>query len=358
MPSNLQHMLISNHSKTNIAWILGGNRKTASSRLQGYLIHEEFVRIGVRSTLISDSFINCKSSLSRQFLEAAIKIFHGKYTHVIFEGPEWISMQLAILIRSKKIVCICVRCDMYPFEYDRYFDLTILPTETLRNELAIQRAIVIPDMVEVPIDRYKKNYSQVATDRVRVAWLGHQSYGPFIFDFIERLQLNSTIRSSFIFDTISVGPRFTRQWSEESIIDDVLACDLVMIPIPEGDWYKSKSANRLTMMFALGMPCVATSIYSYRSVGIQDENVIFATSLDEFSTSLIKLVDPYVRERLGKNARQSLSKEFLPNVVAEQWLNAIQSSETQHNVRFNLKVRCLALLLSIQRACCRASPKA
>jgi len=331
----------------NIAWILGGTRKTASSRLQGYLIHNEFLRMGVRSNLIADNFINCKSSLSSQFLTAAIKIFRGQYTHVIFEGPEWISTQLAILVRSKGIVCICVRCDRYPFEYDRYFDLTILPTETLRDELVIQRAKVIPDMVEVPIDKYKKSYIQIAADRVTVGWLGHQNYGPFIFDFIEKLQLNATIRSNFVFDTISAGPGFTRQWSEESVMDDLLACDLVMIPIPEGDWYKSKSANRLTMMFALGMPCVATSIHSYRSIGIQDENVIFAGSLDKFTESLIKLIDPHLRERLGKNARQSLAREFSQAEVAKQWLTAIHESERQNSEAANLRVRSLVLLLTV-----------
>jgi hypothetical protein len=331
----------------NIAWILGGTRKTASSRLQGYLIHDEFLRMGVRSNLIADNFINCKSSLSSQFLTAATKIFRGQYTHVIFEGPEWISTQLAILVRSKGIVCICVRCDRYPFEYDRYFDLTILPTETLRDELVIQQAKIIPDMVEVPIDKYKKSYTQIAADRVTVGWLGHQNYGPFIFDFIEKLQLNVIIRSNFVFDTISIGPRFARQWSEESIMDDLLACDLVMIPIPEGDWYRSKSANRLTMMLALGMPCVATAIPSYRSIGVQDENVIFAGSLDEFIASLIKLSDPHLRERLGNNARRSLTREFSQGEVAKQWLMAIQDAERQNIEAADLKVQCLALLLTV-----------
>ena len=347
MPSNLTHVLTSNHTNLNIAWILGGTRKTASSRLQGYLIHEEFLRMGLRSTLIADEFINCNSSLSAQFLKTAAKIFSGKYTHVIFEGPEWISTQLAMLVRSKGIVCICVRCDRYPFEYDRYFDLTILPTETLRAELQIQKAKIIPDMVEVPIDKYKKSYSQMSADRLRVGWLGHQGYGPFIFDFIEKLSLSPSIRSRFLFDTISSGPGFTRQWSEESVIDDLLSCDLVIIPIPEGDWYKNKSANRLTMMFALGMPCIATEIQSYKSIGIHDENVMFAASLNDYMLSLIKMSDLQLREKIGINARLSLAKEFSQAEVAKQWLAAIQNTERQVGGTASLRVQSLTLLLTV-----------
>jgi hypothetical protein len=347
MTSNVEYVSPSSHSKLNIAWVLGGDRNTASSRLQGYLIHEQFLRIDVSSSLIASNFNHCKSTISHQFLTTAVEIFRGQYTHVIFEGPEWISTQLAMLVRARGIVCICVRCDRYQFDYDRYFDLTILPTETLCEELKIQRAKVIRDMVEVPIEKYKRSYSQIESGRIKVAWLGHQNYGPFIFNFIESLKINATIKSKFSFETISIGPSFTRQWREESVVDDILACDLVIIPIPEGEWFKTKSANRLTMMFALGMPCVATPISSYQSIGSHDENVIFAASLDEFKKSLVKLIDQNIRERVGINARQSLAIEFSPVEVAREWFAAIQDSERQKAEKIKLSLWCFSLLLSI-----------
>jgi|GEM_PF-1701069 len=347
MTNNVQHTPASSQSNLNVAWVLGGDRNTASSRLQGYLIHEQFLRMKVKSSLVASNFNHCKSSISHQFFATAIEIFRGQYTHVIFEGPEWISTQLAMLVRARGMVCICVRCDRYQFAYDRYFDLTILPTDTLCDELKIQRARVIRDMVEVPIEKYKRSYLQIEPGRIKVAWLGHQNYGPFIFDFIKGLKLNATVKSKFSFETISIGPSFTRQWREESVVDDILACDLVIIPIPEGEWFKTKSANRLTMMFALGMPCVATPISSYQSIGNHNENVIFAASLDEFKKSLVKLIDPNTRERVGKNARQSLASEFSPVEVAREWFMAIRDSERQKAEKIKPRLRYFSLLLAI-----------
>jgi len=347
MTSNVESIPISSESQMNVAWVLSGDRNKASSRLQGYLIHEQLLCMGVKSSLIAINFSYCQSSISSQFLATAIKIFNGQFIHVIFEGPEWISTQLTILVRVKGLISICVRCDRYPFDYDRYFDLTILPTETLRDELSIQRARVIRDMVEVPVEKYKITYSQVEEDYIKVGWVGHESYGPFIFDFIERLKLNATIESKFLFETISTGPNFTHQWSEETIVDDILACDLAIIPIPEGDWFKTKSANRLTMMFSLGMPCVATLMPSYRLIGNNGKNVLFATTLDEFTESLLKLIDPYVRKSLGTNGRQTLAGDFTPVEVTKVWINAIQNSVRSNTKKFGLKARCLVLILSI-----------
>jgi hypothetical protein len=50
-----------------LAWVLSGDRSKASSRLQGFLIHEELQRKGVSSEVVASSFSACPGLRSRVF---------------------------------------------------------------------------------------------------------------------------------------------------------------------------------------------------------------------------------------------------------------------------------------------------
>jgi hypothetical protein len=201
-------------------------------------------------------------------------VLGGGFTHLIVEGPEWPAVQLSMVARRAGLTVLGVRCDRYPADYDRYFDRTILPTEDLRAELKVQKAAVIPDMIEVPEQRFKPNYA--APPRLRVVWVGHHSYRDFIQGFIADLARQPSIGGEFEFITVSSGPGFTRTWGELSVVEDILAADVSLIPVPDGEWFKGKSSNRLAMMFSLGMPTVASPLNAYLQLGRHDENLLFA----------------------------------------------------------------------------------
>lgn len=315
---------ITSRSTPHVAWVISGSREKASSRLQGFLIHEWLTSQGVRSELIATDFNRTDSAASAAFLSAAIKLRCSMATHAVFEAPEWPMVQIAQLWRSWGKPAIAVRCDNIPGAYDDNFDLTIVPTEGLRSVLQIKRGTVINDIVEVPETVYKQDYR--SGEKIRVVWVGHPSYQNYITQLVSRLQSHPDIKKSFQFELISTGSFATRQWSETTVVQDILSGDIALLPIPQGDWYQNKSSNRLAMMFSLGMPVVASRIPSYEELGRDGENAFLFESEDEIVSRLLALRSPETRRRLGMQGRLSLGDRYRIDKIGPQWAAAIESA--------------------------------
>lgn len=307
-----------------VAWIISGDREKASSRLQGFLIHEWLVDQGVRSEIIATDFNRIDSAASADFFSIAIKMRCSMATHAVFEAPEWSMVQLAKLWRSWGRSAIAVRCDNLSGAYDDNFDLTIVPTEGLRAALQINRARIISDMVEVPSSIYKQDYR--AGKKIKVVWVGHPSYENYITQLVSRLRSHPEIEESFQFELISKGSFATRQWSRETVVADTLEGDVALLPIPQGEWYHHKSSNRLAMMFSLGMPVVASRIPSYEELGRDGANVFFFDSEDEIMSRLMAFRSNETRQRIGKQGRISLGDRYGIAKIGPQWAAAIESA--------------------------------
>jgi hypothetical protein len=321
-----------------VDWIISGDRSRASSRLQGFLIHEWMERQGVPSSIVAVDFNRIRSVRDRRFVEIATRLRRSDATHVVFEAPEWTMTMLARMCSLWGRRVIAVRSDRIPEEYDTYYDLTITPTEGLRQELAIRRGAVINDVVEVPASACKGSYD-ARGERLRVVWLGHPGYEEFIVGLIARLRAVPEISERFDFELISSGPFATRQWSEEHVVEDVLDGDIALLALPEGAWYRNKSSNRLAMMFSLGMPVVATLIPSYAELARHGVNGLFVQHEDEIAACLLELADARRRESLGREARRGLGNAFRVEAIGPRWVDAIASAEPVNLARRRLAPR-------------------
>lgn len=335
-----------------IGWILSGGRERASSRLQGYCIHEWMVRNGVASEIIADRCMAMDSAFSFRFVRSLWKLRRSNATHVIVESPTYIMDYLAAAARKWGKGVVAVRCDLHSGDYDENFDLTILPTQGLKEALRIRHAAVIDDMVEIPPSLHKTDYASSLP--LKVAWVGHADYGPYITELVGALRQKPEIASRFSFELISRGAFATKQWSEGSVAKDILACDIALIAVPQGQWYANKSANRLAMMFSLAMPVVASPLPSYRAIGSQGTNVLFAESTEEIAAGLLSLQSEAERRRLGINARNALGNRYSPDHIGPQWLEAIRSVPHPSSA-FPRTNRRLRILCAIVHAIAKAS---
>jgi len=229
-----------------VDWIISGDRTKASSRLQGFLIHEWMERHGVPSSIVAVDFHRIQDMHDRRFVDIAMRLRRSAATHVVFEAPDGTMTMLARLCSLWGRRVIAVRSDRILADYDTYYDLTITPTDGLRQELGIRRGVAIDDAVEVPAGACKSSYAP-SGERLRVVWLGHPGYEEYIVGLVERLRAVPGISARFDFELISSGAFATRQWSEEQVIEDVLAGDIALLPLPEGAWYRNKSSNRLAI---------------------------------------------------------------------------------------------------------------
>lgn len=307
-------------AQTLVAWVLSGDINKASSRLQGINIHQWLQGHGVASRIFATQFASVRRirwsdlNLARQMVRSGVRV-------VVFEGPEWGAVQLARICSALGIVTIAVRCDRMPAEYDRYFDLTILPTEGLALELGVQHRRVIEDSVEVPPEIFKRSYEGCGP--LKVVWMGHAGYEHFIVGFVRALKEKLGERVDF--EIISNGPFASRQWSLQTVMQDMLACDLAILPIPEGEWFRNKSSNRLAMCMALGLPTIATPIDAYRALGVDGHSVLFAEHGD-FADKILELASVDRRRQIGENAREVVMDRFSIDRIAPQWRDALLSA--------------------------------
>ena len=203
---------------------------------------------------------------------------------------------------------------------------------------------MIEDVVDVPPEVAKTSYASLPGP-IKVVWFGHQGYECFIVGWAEKLR--EELGDSFSFEVISTGAFATRQWSEQTIVDDLLDCDIAVLPIPVGEWFANKSSNRLAMLFSLAMPTVASPIHSYREIGVHGVNVLFADP-DGFGAALRTLIDPAYREKLGAQARRTVGQRFSVDAIAPQWLDRLQAIERVP--RRNLKASAFAAVLKLAGA--------
>lgn len=323
-----------------VGWVLSMDRSNAASRIQGHLVHEWLVSEGVDSVILTEFFQTISSPFDLRFIKAAIGMRRGGFTHIVFESPEWAACQLSIIWKLLGGISICVRCDNVKGQYDHYFDKTILPTETLADALHIKRRDIISDCVETPSDVHKRSY-QVSTKKVQVVWVGHHSYESYITELVDSLGEDCFVKDNFEFVLISKGEFADHQWSELTVHQNILNCDIAFLPIPSGDWFVGKSSNRLAMMMTLGMPTIASPIPSYSEIGVNGRNVIFFKSRAEILEAFGLLLNSKYRERIGVTAKFDLGDRFSFSKIGPQWLCSIVDTidSIKYMPPFPLKVK-------------------
>lgn len=344
-------------SRPRIGWILSGGRERASSRLQGYCIHEWLARNGVASEIIADHCMAMDSACSFGFVRSLWRLRRSEATHVIVESPTYVMDYLAMAARKWGKGVLAVRCDRHSGDYDAMYDLTILPTQGLKEALGIRQAAVIDDMVEIPPSLHKTDYASPSP--IKVAWVGHADYEPYITELVDALMRKREIASRFAFELISRGKFATKQWAEESVAQDILSCDIALISVPKGPWYVNKSINRLAMMFSLAMPVIASPIPSYQTLGTHGTNVLFAGSTEEIAASLLALQSEAERRRLGVNAKRALGDRYSPDRIVPQWLDALRSVPfpSSSPSKMNRRLRVLSTAVNAIAEACFVLPK-
>lgn len=306
-----------------VGWVISGDQSIASSRLQGFNIHKYYLEYGLSSDLITSDFNQRYSDYTIDLVRLARHILKAGYEVVYFERPNWMMYKLSQWCRLNGIRTVAIRCDEIPGEYDRYFEATIVPTVRLRDLLGIRKAYVIEDMIEVPAGVFKDDYSKTG-EHLKVVWVGHGSYRTYITQFLDALSRRDGLRDEVEFITISKGDWATYSWSLETVFSHILRCDIAIVPIPEGPQYSAKSANRLTMFMALGMPTIVSPLPAYLAIAEQGENCLVARSADEFGQAIQLLQNQSRREKLGRQARDYAWKHFSSEIIGAQWLSVLQ----------------------------------
>lgn len=127
-----------------------------------------------------------------------------------------------------------------------------------------------------------------------------------------------------------LDPRIRRRpWTPEGVYDELLASDLGILPIDTETQQRSwrlKSANRLTLKMAIGLPVIATPIPAYEDIIESGVNGFLARSRADWLAALSQLRDPQLRQRIGRAGRESVLQAYGQALQAQRLIAVLEQA--------------------------------
>jgi GT2 family glycosyltransferase len=112
--------------------------------------------------------------------------------------------------------------------------------------------------------------------------------------------------------------------------------DLMVAPLINDKFNKSKSELKYIEYSALGLPAIYSDVDSYNQVIIDGKNGLLAKNEIEWEEKLEKLIlDINLREKIVKNAQNDLNENYSLSLMVEQWINILNNVIKEKNTQIN-----------------------
>ena len=310
---------------TKIGWILSGSKNVAGARIQGWNMHEEFLKRGISSEIISFNHYNYDLKFSREEID---KILEKKYNLVVLQKIQT-GENFNYLIeqaRKKGTKIILIGIDSINVDFAVKCDSVIVVSRYLKNLIPKKeqnKTFLVFDSYEHSKEQYKKHNDK---KKLKLVFVSNNVLSKF--PQIELLPKDVSL-------TI-VGPpeervkkfmpdkkMFTETpykfkyivWDLEKVHKEILKCDVGVIPYRdkdlEKDFVKRKSNNRLVLFMSLGMPAIVSPTPEYKKLIKHGKRGFIAKNPDEWNKFIELLRDnPKMRKKIGDEARKSIKEKF------------------------------------------------
>lgn len=158
---------------------------------------------------------------------------------------------------------------------------------------------------------------QYDTPRVTLGWSGSFSTSPYLHlldNVLRTLQSRYGVAICVIGDPSFAAPGVeidARPWVSKTEVADLLRIDIGLYPLPCKEWDLGKSGLKALQYMGLGIPTVLNPFGANLEIVEHGKNGFFANTEEEWLQILTLLVlDPLVRERIGKAARQTVAERY------------------------------------------------
>ena len=108
-------------------------------------------------------------------------------------------------------------------------------------------------------------------------------------------------------------------WRKECEAEDLLKIDIGIMPLHKDEWTQGKCGFKALQYMAMEIPCVVSPVGVNPKIVIHAETGFLATTNEEWTTYLEKLIDdPSLRRRFGKSGRQKVIAPMAHPMHAKQ----------------------------------------
>jgi hypothetical protein len=326
-----------------VFWFLVGGFDVASSRLQGYVIHQTLNKLGYNSALVyaptkgyiedTPGFIPFPCNL-KPFV-AIIQKLRGQNTD-----------NLCLWLRSRGCKVVYVNCDLEPSNnsWMNADQLLVTSRELLKHHR--RKSNIDTFVIDEPYEFHRPPCSTKRSgERIMALWFGNRkNWKP-----LERWKfiIESEFSQSITLETCSDHKQATYAWTLETQRKLLRQADIVLLPTCDDEEFRVKSANRLIQSMAAGKAVIHGPLDSFRNV-CQDQAIsIEATNEYEFRNGLKKLMEVKCRDALASAAYAHVVSRYSPISVSKQWASVLGLQKTKLASKTYFTLAAMALRFSI-----------
>lgn len=193
-----------------------------------------------------------------------------------------------------------------------------------------QNVTVIPTTID--LDKYHVIERDASSQPVVIGWTGSFSTVQHLDTLRSALQKLAK-REKFRLRVIGT-PRYELEgvdvqamdWRAESEVEDLMPCDIGIMPLPDDAWSKGKCGLKALQFMALGIPTICSPVGVNTDIIKDNENGLIASTEDEWTEKLERLLQSFeLRRRLGLAGRATVEQRYSATVQAPRVYEVFQS---------------------------------
>jgi glycosyltransferase involved in cell wall biosynthesis len=190
---------------------------------------------------------------------------------------------------------------------------------------------IVPSSVDT--ECYRPSKKPAAKGPVVIGWMGSSTSQTHLEAFAPVLR-NLCARRGIVLRVVSdrepelPGVAFEwRRWSAETEVAELAGFDIGIMPMPDDQWARGKSAMKALLYMAMGVPVICSAVGTNCEVISHGENGLLAASPKEWLEHLGLLAGcPAERERLGAAGRRTVEEEYSMTRCASRFARVVEEA--------------------------------
>lgn len=178
----------------------------------------------------------------------------------------------------------------------------------------------------VDTSRFVPRMKAPGSGKVTIGWTGTFSsrvyldaLRPVFQELARRVDYRLRVIGNFEYELPGVDLEVI-QWSKEREVEDLQGIDIGVYPLPRDEWVMGKSGLKAIQYMAFGLPTVATDAGMTPLIIRHEENGLLVRTDAEWVDTLQRLVlDPALRERLGRQAREDAERRYSIRAISSDY---------------------------------------
>lgn len=174
---------------------------------------------------------------------------------------------------------------------------------------------VIPSSVDT--DMFRPAARARAPGPIRVGWTGSSTsltylemFAPTLRELVLRHRIELHVHSDRVPELADI-PLVWHRWSADSEVEELSRFDVGIMPMPENEWARGKSAMKALLYMAMGIPAVCSPVGTNLKVIRHEENGLLARTTEEWLEAVGRLAeDAGLRARLGRAGRETVEQGY------------------------------------------------